>query len=682
MALPRLLAGPILRRTDARAVNIWVATTGSVNVRATVFRFADGPGSAPVAIASAPARSARLGKSLSVHLVTVVPDDGFPTDELLAYDVTLRGRDEASEGDGLGSLGLLQGPTALSYGDLPFPTFYIREQAPALKVMHGSCRLLHGAGEDALLAADEIIARRPLEVAERPSAIFLTGDQIYADDVAAAMVGHIRRLATELVGTDDETSVPQIPSLAEIPVDGRGDLVRERARFTSEKPQNHLMSFGEFAAMYVTAWNEAVWPASWPSADEALTRGDGSRVARARARWKYESQRKHLGSARAALPSVRRVFANTPIYMSFDDHDTTDDWNLTRAWRDDVRQSPTGRRVVANALASFWAFQGWGNDPESFDEAFIDTLTGFLSEDEAFDGDAFDSLLWSFDRWSYSAPTRPPTIVLDTRTQRDYDSGEGGARLLGANARRRVTDLVGRSGYRVEHPLIIVSAVPVFGFELQERRQKYLVDKLGPYGIDFEAWHSNLRGLVDFMQLLVEEIDPSSCILLSGDVHYGVNARASFMIEGKTLLFTQLVSSGQKHASAAARSTLNSLGRLLKTKHERLGWDEPPECKRKGKLADRIMLRAVNTDEWAADSPVFLAPRDVKVLGIGQPPDFRECRIYVRPEGRNSSILVGENNMGLISLEGREITHRLLARGKGRTREHVATINIELQDLV
>jgi hypothetical protein len=182
---------------------------------------------------------------------------------------------------------------------------------------------------------------------------------------------------------------------------------------------------------------------------------------------------------------------------------------------------------------------------------------------------------------------------------------------------------------------------------------------------------------VDFMQLLVEEIEPSACLLLSGDVHYGVNARATFEIEGRTLLFTQLVSSGFKHASPAARATLNTIGRLLRRKHERLGWDGPPDCKRRATVADRILMRAVNTDEWADDSPVFLAPRDVKVLGVEQEPDYTECRVYVRPEGRWSSILVGENNIGLVTLEGRRVTHRLLARGERGSVEHVARMHLD-----
>jgi hypothetical protein len=64
--------------------------------------------------------------------------------------------------------------------------------------------------------------------------------------------------------------------------------------------------------------------------------------------------------------ATRRVLANVPTYMVFDDHDVTDDWNLTRERREAVVAgralrarsrlracwaSSTGRRFVANALA-------------------------------------------------------------------------------------------------------------------------------------------------------------------------------------------------------------------------------------------------------------------------------------------------------------------------------------------
>ena len=670
MALPQLLAGPILRRTDETRVTVWIATVPEVGVRGSVLRLE--PGGPRTPLAEAGARTVHLGPRLAVHLLSLTPAEGrFPSDEVLGYDVELVSQGGAA-GRGVEALGLARGAHPLAYGPLGLPTFVVPKRPGPLNLLHGSCRLLHGGGEDAFLAVDEEMARRSTDVRARPGAAFLTGDQIYADDVASPAIGHVRRLASELMGPADITSVPGMPRLSEVPVDGRDELVRKRAGFTSARASNHLMSFGEFAAMYLFAWSEALWPDAFPTADEAA--GPAARWGRRRRR-RYGQQVRRLEAARRGLPSVRRVLANVPIYMSFDDHDVTDDWNLTRKWRDAVRESPSGRRIVANALASYWAFQGWGNAPDCYDDHFIEVISGFLTGDGAVTGDDFDHTLWSFDRWSFFAPTEPPSIVLDTRTQRDYDSPEGGARLIGSKARDRVAELVQRSGYARQDPLILVSPVPVFGFELQERRQKYLVDRLGPYEIDFEAWHSNLRGLVDLMQLLVEEVDPSACLLLSGDVHYGVNARASFEIEGKELRFVQLVSSAQKHAGRLAQSTINALGRLLRKEHLRMGWDRPPDCKRKGPLADRIMLRSVNSDEWADDSPVFLAPRDVRLLGIDQAPDFRERRLYVRPRGRMASILVGENNTGLVSLLGDRVTHRLLSRSSEGTTEHVAEMS-------
>ena len=49
--------------------------------------------------------------------------------------------------------------------------------------------------------------------------------------------------------------------------------------------------------------------------------------------------------------------------MIFDDHDVTDDWNLSLKWRQDVKSFKLGRRIVANGLMAFWLCQGYGNDP-------------------------------------------------------------------------------------------------------------------------------------------------------------------------------------------------------------------------------------------------------------------------------------------------------------------------------
>ncbi len=362
--------------------------------------------------------------------------------------------------------------------------------------------------------------------------------------------------------------------------------------------------------------------------------------------------------------------------MMFDDHDVTDDWNLTAEWRQRVWGSDTGRRVVANALAAYWAFQGWGNSPDEFDDEFKEVVAGALQEkvgSASEMGARYDDLMWSFDRWSFVAPLDPVVVFLDTRTQRSYDSPNEAARLVGEREGERVIGLVKEAGYRPEGPLVLVSPVPIFGLELQERRQKFLVDKVGPYEIDFEAWHSNLRGFVDFMALLIDDLALERCLLLSGDVHYGLNVAASFSIGVKKIEFIQLVSSSFKHSGALSRLAIDALGRAVTKQHERIGWEKPPQVDA-APIKKSLVYRAANNDEWSEESLVFLAPGRARSLGISEEPDYRETRRYLRPKS-GRAVLVGENNVGLVTLENGSIRHRLLSRDRDETKTHTVTVS-------
>lgn len=66
------------------------------------------------------------------------------------------------------------------------------------------------------------------------------------------------------------------------------------------------------------------------------------------------------------LPRVRRVMANTPTLMIFDDHEVTDDWNISASWARRTYGSSLGRAMVRNMLAAYALFQHWGNDPLAF----------------------------------------------------------------------------------------------------------------------------------------------------------------------------------------------------------------------------------------------------------------------------------------------------------------------------
>jgi hypothetical protein len=92
--------------------------------------------------------------------------------------------------------------------------------------------------------------------------------------------------------------------------------------------------------MYLIGWNIENWPHSYPDI----------RTIPHRKQKRYRMEIKQLERARKAMPAVRRVLANIPTYMIFDDHEITDDWNITMEWHEGVKASDCGKQVVANGF--------------------------------------------------------------------------------------------------------------------------------------------------------------------------------------------------------------------------------------------------------------------------------------------------------------------------------------------
>jgi hypothetical protein len=75
-----------------------------------------------------------------------------------------------------------------------------------------------------------------------------------------------------------------------------------------------------------------------------------------------------LTEFRRTLPDVRRALANIPIYTIMDDHEITDDWNMTLEICKGVYGTPLGVRMVQNGLVAYALCQHWGNAPEQFED--------------------------------------------------------------------------------------------------------------------------------------------------------------------------------------------------------------------------------------------------------------------------------------------------------------------------
>ena len=211
MELPTILGGPIVRRVESAGVFIWIALSKPFDIGAELFKVNRDNSSRPFEYERVECRTdtktIQAGKHLYISLVKISPRAGgfFPTNTLLGYNLLF---ENSMEKQDLGSYDLLSSnnPESIVYGDLAYPTFYINEGNHS-PILYGSCRKLHGEGTDVFAEADKTIAAA-FDHAERPSSLFLTGDQIYADDVADPIIKVITKFSKELIGQEEDfTSV-------------------------------------------------------------------------------------------------------------------------------------------------------------------------------------------------------------------------------------------------------------------------------------------------------------------------------------------------------------------------------------------------------------------------------------------------------------------------------------------
>ncbi|HET9531972.1 MAG TPA: PhoD-like phosphatase, partial [Blastocatellia bacterium] len=137
-------------------------------------------------------------------------------------------------------------PTGLSYSiEHKLPGFSLPpEELNKLLIIHGSCRQPQGTGLDALPTLDEIISLDSSVADDRPHLLLLTGDQIYADDVAHSLLFILMEADQALLGWNERDSLPDVPasSAPELRPGKRKRLVRKTAAFTTEDPESHLLT--------------------------------------------------------------------------------------------------------------------------------------------------------------------------------------------------------------------------------------------------------------------------------------------------------------------------------------------------------------------------------------------------------------------------------------------------------
>ncbi len=572
--LPLILAGPILRRTEAQSVSVWIALQTAAEIQIQVLQAQGDTVDVTEPLLQGTATTIALGKSLHIALITAQPrsQQRLTPGLLYAYDLKIHPTQETSDTvpialrDALRSAALPE--ICLSYFNHGLPTFALPpEDLNDLRILHGSCRKLHDHDLDALPIVDQMIAEAADRPNSRPHQLFFTGDQIYGDEVADPFLWAIQQLQPLLFGWKEAVTEPT--PKRQLKPGKRHHAAKSDAGLTAglqgddQKTQSHLLRFSEYCTSYLFAWSDCFWQYRLPSAAEVGRSGSAAKL------WNQQVQ--YLREKARSQTAVRRALANIPTYMIFDDHDVSDDWNLNQAWCLRVLGKPLGRQVVRNALLSYALFQGWGNTPDQFCHNTIGsellTATEFWCRSQGTDIAAAreiqaaigmplidsttdlpqfqaDQQVWVLSRspqsltWHYRVQgSAHEVLVLDTRTQRGYPMDQppdAPPHLLSPTAFRQqlrsmleTKDSDAIPSKTATKITFIVSPTNVFTLELLDRIQRLGLLQNKTYDMDIgDSWNLESAARLRLMQEIFRH--RQRVIVLSGDIHFGAALRVDY----------------------------------------------------------------------------------------------------------------------------------------------------------
>jgi hypothetical protein len=277
--------------------------------------------------------------------------------------------------------------------------------------------------------------------------------------------------------------------------------------FTTDSAHNHLVTFAEVAAMYLLIWSPELW--AYVDMEEKDIPDSHINL--------YEVERVEVELFANGLQGVRRLLAHLPTYMIFDDHDVTDDWNLTRGWEEAAYEHPFSRRIIGNALIGYFLFQGWGNNPQQFDGQFLHHVHNCFDEPGGERQDALIDFLLKYEGWNYTLPTSPKMVVLDTRTNRWW-SESSLSKPSGLMEWENLSDL---QQELIDQPsVLLVSPAPIFGVKLIEVVQRIITFFGYPLMVDAENWMAHPGSANVILNIFRHRKTPENFVILSGDVHY------------------------------------------------------------------------------------------------------------------------------------------------------------------
>ncbi len=127
-------------------------------------------------------------------------------------------------------------------------------------------------------------------------------------------------------------------------------------------------------------------------------------------------------------PVNRWLLSTLPSLMIFDDHDIRDDWNTSRAWKDEMEATTWWHDRIVGGLASYWVHQHLGNlsPAEREDDEIWREITDHADQPGYDVSDQLDRFADRADqepssyRWSYARQfgTQARLVIIDSRAAR------------------------------------------------------------------------------------------------------------------------------------------------------------------------------------------------------------------------------------------------------------------------
>ena len=537
--MPQVIAGPIVRKVTSTECHIWVVTSN-----------ADSPAlnlSANEVVVSGNCQreTIRVGKYAFIHLLSFTSSEPFEDTARIGYSLSFSDDAQQASWENEQRGLLYDGQSSLCFHYTETPE----------TILHGSCRKPHFHSDDALAQVDVLHKNAFKKQNDFPDLLLMTGDQIYADDVAGPMLKAIHSVIDRLGLYHEALEGAVVTNTNELATHEHGYYEREQLLpqiatntvlssiffgakkkpvFTSVNAQNHLIGSAEIIAMYLLVWSDTLW------ADINIDK-DGIPP---KYHAIFDKEHEALNGFVKQLPQVRRALAHIPTYMIFDDHDVTDDWNLTRGWEQEVYGNPLSKRMIGNALIGYLLCQGWGNAPKKVAPLIAKVQesmgeSGLNSHDELIDD------LLDFDQWHYRLDTTPPIEVLDTRTQR-WRSESNMNKPSGLMDWEALCDfqhsIIGKES------VIVVSAAPIYGVKVIEAIQKVFTFFGKALTVDAENWMAHKGTANVILNIFRHYKTPPDFIILSGDVHYSFVYDVRLRFRRNSPHITQFTCSGLKNA--------------------------------------------------------------------------------------------------------------------------------------